>query len=98
MKIRCQPEFEFKCPKEWDKLDGEILTFSVPELASNESRFCHECQKNVYRIYTLEELDFAAKNKHCVVFIFEMRNHEGMNLDALPYDSKPILVLLKNVD
>jgi hypothetical protein len=98
MKIRCQPDFEFKCPKDWDKLDKEIATFSLPELAHNESRFCNECEKNVYKIKTIEEYDFAARNGHCVVLFFEKQNYDGMNTNALPDESKPTLGLPRYAD
>lgn len=94
--INCIPEFEIKCPKDWEKLDQEMATLTSQEFSEHESRYCHECKKNVYKISTLEELNFAKNNNQCVALFLEDQSNKSSNFDPSSAKFKPTLGLLKN--
>lgn len=50
-------DFEFKCPLQWDAL---VVT------ADNDIRFCHECQKHVFRCRSRDEFEAHRSLGHCV--------------------------------
>jgi hypothetical protein len=98
IKIKCHPEFEFKCKKDWEDLDYNIQTIGPTELCGIESRYCDDCEKSVYKIQSIAQIDFAMKNQYCVAIYFPKNRHEGMQLDGLPGESKPTLGLLRTAD
>lgn len=98
IKIKCHPEFEFKCKKDWEVLDVQIQTIAPTELLETESRYCADCGKSVYKIQSIEQLDFAMRYQYCVAIYFPTNRHEGMRFDGLPDDSKPTLGLLRTAD
>ncbi len=65
-KIQCTPEFEFQCPKDWDKLDLDSRSDPPMQLSNAPSRFCRSCNQNVYLVKELEEFQFAIKNRVCI--------------------------------
>ncbi len=49
--------FSYKCPLEWDNLNFTDDT---------DIKYCEECKKNVYRVYSEEEFHEMADNQRCV--------------------------------
>jgi hypothetical protein len=49
--------FEYKCPLEWKNLK---------KTEDSKVRFCDECNKNVYRCKTDEEIDKHRQLNHCI--------------------------------
>jgi uncharacterized protein (TIGR02996 family) len=53
----CQPRFQFRCPKEWQRLT---------RTADSQVRFCDHCRKNVYYCGSVREARDHARQGHCV--------------------------------
>ena len=53
----CEYSFEYKCPLEWKNLK---------KTKDSKIRFCGECDKNVYRCTTNQEIDENIKLNHCI--------------------------------
>tara|TARA_Y100000996_G_C22067554_1_gene455963 strand:+ start:157 stop:420 length:264 start_codon:yes stop_codon:yes gene_type:complete len=53
----CEYTFEYKCPLEWKNLR---------KTKDSKVRFCGECDKNVYRCKTDEDIDKHIELNHCV--------------------------------
>ena len=53
----CEYQFEYKCPLEWKNLK---------KTKDSKVRFCNECNKNVYRCKTGEDIDNHIQLNHCV--------------------------------
>ena len=53
----CDPEFKFRCPKQWDNLE---------RTADQGIRFCQECKKNVYLTRNDTETLQRARGGQCV--------------------------------
>ena len=53
----CEYTFEYKCPLEWKNLK---------KTKDSKVRFCGECDKNVYRCTTNEDIDKHIELNHCI--------------------------------
>ena len=53
----CDYTFEYKCPLEWKNLK---------KTKDSKVRFCGECDKNVYRCTTDEDIDKHIELNHCI--------------------------------
>ena len=53
----CDYTFEYKCPLEWSNLK---------KTKDSKVRFCGECDKNVYRCKSDEDIDKHIKLNHCI--------------------------------
>ena len=53
----CEYTFEYKCPLEWKNLK---------KTKDSKVRFCGECDKNVYRCKTDQEIDKHIGLNHCI--------------------------------
>ena len=53
----CEYTFEYKCPLEWKNLN---------KTKDSKVRFCDECNKNVYRCRTDEDIDKHIQLNHCI--------------------------------
>lgn len=85
--IKCIPEFEFTCPKDWEKLDPDVRAETPTQLSSAPSRFCTSCNQNVYLVKNLEEFEFAIKNQVCIALRISNngldRKYKSHNISAL---------------
>jgi hypothetical protein len=82
MKIRCQSEFEFKCPQQWELMNPDVRLQTPNELASTASRHCTQCNQNVYFVTRPEELVFAINNKVCIALNIKEPRHRKKLLTA----------------
>jgi uncharacterized protein (TIGR02996 family) len=64
----CGPEFEFQCPRRWEKMQST----DDPRV-----RFCDACRKNVYHCSTAREVQHHATQGHCVAVDPRTRRHQG---------------------
>ena len=78
----CEYEFGYKCPLEWKHLK---------KTKDLKVRFCDECNKNVYRCRTDEDIDKHIQLNHCVA-INEPNMPMGM---MMPPEDLPKLKDLK---
>jgi len=51
------------CYKSWDELE---------KTGSEEKRYCHECEKHVYHVNTVDEIREHVEARHCIAFRFEL--------------------------
>ena len=73
----CEYSVEYECPIEWKKLD---------KTDSSTVRFCNECNKNVYRCKTADEMDEHINLNHCIA-INEVRE-QVMGMIDMPSTPK----------
>ena len=75
----CEYTFEYKCPLEWKNLN---------KTKNSKVRFCDECNKNVYRCRTDEDIDKHIQLNHCIAITDNNIREMGM---MMPPDeiSKP---------
>mgnify|MGYP001440319410 CR=1 FL=1 len=66
--------FEYKCPLEWKNLK---------KTEDSKVRFCDECDKNVYRCTTNEDIDKHIELNHCIA-VNELNMPMGMMLPPDP--------------
>ena len=53
----CEYKVKYKCPLKWKNLK---------ETKDSEIRFCNECNKNVYRCETSEDIDRHISLNNCI--------------------------------
>lgn len=95
IKIRCQFEFEFKCKKDWEMLDSQTISSAPKELFGTDVRHYRDCGKSVYKIQSLEQLDFSIKNRQCIAIYFPINLHEAMRVGNASDNPKPTFGLLR---
>ncbi|KAG2386054.1 hypothetical protein C9374_003203 [Naegleria lovaniensis] len=59
-------EWIYKCPLDFFQLDTNK---PYDPYSSETQKFCTQCSKTVYKVNTVEELEFHAKEGHCVAFM-----------------------------
>jgi uncharacterized protein (TIGR02996 family) len=64
----CELQFDFECPKRWEKL----TTTADPAV-----RFCDSCQQNVYHCGSVEQAERHAWAGHCVAVDSRTRRKPG---------------------
>ena len=75
----CEYIFEYKCPLEWKNLK---------KAKDSKVRFCVECDKNVYRCSTNEEIDKHIELNHCIATTGPIGEMGMMILPPEPTDFK----------
>ena len=71
-------KFAFKCEKRWNDL-------KVISGGNKRIRFCDDCEKDVYRCRTDDQLKIAMKHNHCVAICFEDKSsHEKVEFVGEP--------------